>query len=46
MAAAKKMSGVDTTEVVDTTKVVDTKVKYRCDFKSWKEYYAYKGVKG
>ena len=48
MAARKKMSGEDTTEeVVETTvEVLDTTIKYRSDFKSWEEYYAYKGVKG
>jgi hypothetical protein len=48
MAERKKMSGEDTTEkVVKTTvEVLDTTIKYRSDFKSWEEYYTYKGVKG
>jgi hypothetical protein len=48
MATRKKMSGEDNTEeVVETpVEVVDTTIKYRSDFKSWEEYYTYKGVKG
>ena len=37
MAAAKKKV---------EPKVEDTAIKYRSDFKTWKEYNDYKGVKG
>ena len=37
---------VDVSSVALATKKAPSKVKYRCDFKSWKEYQAYKGVKG
>ena len=36
--------GVVSEEVVEVP--VPTEKKYRCDFKTWKEYAAYKGPKG
>jgi len=30
----------------EVKEVVPTEKKYRCDFKTWKEYEAYKGPKG
>ena len=38
MAATKK--------TVEKKEVVDNTIKYRSDFKSWKEYNDYKGKKG
>lgn len=51
MAARKKMSGVDTSEVeVEVKKPFpidqDKTVKFRSDFKTWEDYNKYEGSKG
>ncbi len=45
MAAPKKIAATEEVEKKEEVQVPKEK-KYRCDFKTWKEYAAYKGPKG
>ena len=44
MAAAKKK--VEEKVEVEEVKYIDQPIKFRYQFKTWKEYWAYKGRKG